>query len=251
MSLPALGHSVLVAGPSGSGKSTAITGVLERMAAAGYQFCIFDPEGDYEGFEPAITLGNPHCIPSGEEVLGLLERMHSAAVNMLGISLDNRPAYAAEVVRKLGTLRAAKKRPHWFIVDEAHHIFPAEVPAGTTHLERPPATSPMITVHPQHVRKEALCSADIVVAVGKDPDETIRGFCRSVGEEPPQIQPVNLDSSEALVWSRGRREPFVVAVEPGKIEHRRHIRKYAEGDLGRAALSSAVRKGSFTSPRIT
>ena len=41
--LPALGHTVLVAGPSGSGKSTAITGVVERIEAAG-QFCIFDPE---------------------------------------------------------------------------------------------------------------------------------------------------------------------------------------------------------------
>lgn len=230
--LPALGHSVLVAGPSGSGKSTAITGLLERTAAAGYQFCIFDPEGDYEGFEPAITFGDPHCIPSAEEALGLMERMHSAAINMLGVSLDNRPAYVAEVVRKLETLRAAKGRPHWFIFDEAHHIFPAEIPAGTTLLEKPPVTSLMITVHPQHVRKKALCTADIVFAVGKDPDETIRSFCRSVGEEPPPMQPLNLERSEALVWFRGRREPFVVAVEPGKTEHRRHIRKYAEGDLG-------------------
>lgn len=230
--LPALGHSVLVAGPSGSGKSTAITGVLERMAAAGYQFCIFDPEGDYEGFEPAITFGNPHCVPGGEEVLALLERMHNTAVNMLGVSLDKRPAYVAEVVRKLETLRGAKGRPHWFIFDEAHHIFPAEIPAGTTLLEQPPATSLMITVHPQHVRKEALCAADIVIAVGKDPHESIRSFCRSVGENAPPLQPVSLERSEALVWFRGSREPLVVVVEPGKSEHRRHIRKYAEGDLG-------------------
>jgi HAD superfamily hydrolase (TIGR01484 family) len=232
VSLPALGHSVLVAGPSGSGKSTAITGVLERMAAAGYQFCIFDPEGDYERFESAVTLGNPHCVPGAGEVLDLMERMHSAAVNMLGVSLDNRPVYVAEVVRKLETLRAAKGRPHWFVFDEAHHVFPADFPAGTPVLEAPPATSLMITVHPPHVRKEALCSADIVIAVGKDPDETIRNFCRSAGAEAPRLHPVTLDRSEALVWFRGRREPVVVAVEPGKSEHRRHIRKYAEGDLG-------------------
>ena len=230
--LPALGQSVLVAGPSGSGKSTAITGVLERMAAAGYQFCIFDPEGDYEGFEPAVSLGNPHYVPGAEEVLALIERMHNVVVNMLGVSLDDRPAYVAEVVRKLETLRAAKGRPHWFIFDEAHHVFPADFPIGTPLLETPPATSLMITVHAPHMKSEALGCADIVIAVGKDPDETVRNFCRSVGAEEPQLHPVTLDRSEALVWFRGERDPLVVAFEPGKSEHKRHIRKYADGDLG-------------------
>ena len=90
----------------------------------------------------------------------------------------------------------------------------------------------MITVHAPHVRKEALSSADIVIAVGKDPDETIRNFCRSAGVEAPQLQSVVLDRSEALVWFRDRGDPLVVAVEPGESEHKRHIRKYAEGDLG-------------------
>ena len=228
----ALGYSILVAGPSGSGKSTIIMGVLERMAAAGYQFCIFDPEGDYEGFEPAVNLGNPHCVPGSGEVLSLIERMHNSVVNMLGVSLDNRPVYVAEVVRKLEALRSAKGRPHWFIFDEAHHVFPADFPPGTPLLERPPATSLMITVHAPHVRKEALASADVVIAVGKDPDQTIRNFCRSVDAEEPDLQPVTLERSEALVWFRGQRDPLVVAFEQGKSEHKRHVRKYAEGDLG-------------------
>ena len=43
--------NLLVAGPSGSGKSTVTTGLLERMAEAGYQFCVIDPEGDYSDLE--------------------------------------------------------------------------------------------------------------------------------------------------------------------------------------------------------
>lgn len=231
--LPSLGQSILVAGPSGSGKSTAVTGILERLAAAKYQFCLFDPEGDYEGFEPAITLGNPHYAPAPHEVVTLLERMHSLALNLLGVSRDGRPAYVSEVVRKLDALRSETGRPHWLIIDEAHHVFPAEYPAGSSLLDAPPKPSLMLTVHPHHMRKEALNSADIVVAVGKDPHETIAAYCRAAGIDPPQLEPVELEKWEVLVWFRRTAEaPFVVAFEPGKTEHKRHIRKYAEGDLG-------------------
>ena len=41
----------------------------------------------------------------------------------------------------------------------------------------PPKTSLLITVHPQHVRKKALESMDIVIAVGKNPT---RRFATSV-----------------------------------------------------------------------
>ena len=51
------GPNILIAGPSGSGKSTAATSLLERLAEGHYQFCIVDPEGDYEGLEGTVTLG--------------------------------------------------------------------------------------------------------------------------------------------------------------------------------------------------
>src|SRR5262249_24569529 len=50
--------SLLVAGPSGSGKSTCTSGVIERIAEQGYQFCAIDPEGDYPSLAEAIVLGN-------------------------------------------------------------------------------------------------------------------------------------------------------------------------------------------------
>jgi hypothetical protein len=229
--LPSLGHSILVAGPSGSGKSTTITGLLERMAKAAYQFCILDPEGDYEAFEPAVSLGNPHYVPSAEEVLRLLERMHSTVVNMLGVSLDARPQVSSELMRKLESLRARKGRPHWVVIDEAHHIFPSEA-AGDASLKEPPPTSLLITVHPEHVCKEALDSIDIVITVGKDPHETLRSYCRALAIDEPRLEPVTLARAEVLLWFRRSPDPpFVVVSEPGKDEHKRHVRKYAEGDL--------------------
>src|SRR5207248_1459381 len=56
--VPPYTTNLLITGPSGSGKSTAATSFLERLAEHGYQFCIIDPEGDYEAFAHAVTLGN-------------------------------------------------------------------------------------------------------------------------------------------------------------------------------------------------
>jgi HAD superfamily hydrolase (TIGR01484 family) len=215
--LPSLGHSILVAGPSGSGKSTIIIGLLERLAQAAYQFCILDPEGDYEAFEAGISLGNPHYVPSANEVLTPLERMHSTVVNLLGVSLDARPQVASELLRKLESLRAHKGRPHWFVIDEAHHIFPCDVAAGDTNLKEPPKTSLLITVHPEHVRKEALESVDVVICVGKDPQETLGNYCRALAISEPKLEPITLERGEVLLWfRRGPDPPFVVASEPGK-----------------------------------
>lgn len=231
--IPSLSSSLLVAGPSGSGKSTAITGLVERMAQAAYQFCLFDPEGDYEGFEPAVNLGNANYVPGANDVLTLVDRMYSLVVNLLGVSLDSRPEYVSEVIRKLEHVRAAEGRPHWFIIDEAHHIFPSDPPSASARLSEPPKTSLLITVHPKHVSKEALTSIDILIAVGKDPHETIKEFCQSAGIDEPRIGPMALERWEVLIWNRHEKaEPFVVVIEPGKLEHKRHIRKYAEGNLG-------------------
>jgi hypothetical protein len=231
--LPGMGVSVLVAGPSGSGKSTSITGVLERLAEGGYQLCILDPEGDYEVFEPAVTLGNPHYTPSADEVLTLLERMHNAVVNLLGVSLEARPDVCSELLRKCEGLLASKGRPHWFVADEAHHIFPADRAPGSTALTQAPRANLLITVHPEHIHKDSLEGVDLLIAVGKSPDETIRRFCEAAGAATPKLEPVELQHGEVLAWFRRRSgTPLVVITEPGKTEHRRHIRKYAEGDLG-------------------
>jgi hydroxymethylpyrimidine pyrophosphatase-like HAD family hydrolase len=231
--LPGLGSSTLVAGPSGGGKSTSITGVLERLAAYGYQLCILDPEGDYEVFDPAVSLGNPHYAPSAEEVLTLLERMHNAVVNLLGVSLDARPEVCSELLRKCEGLLTRKGRPHWFIVDEAHHIFPTDRPAGNSTLTHAPRSNLLITVHPEHLHKDTLEAVDVLLAVGKSPEETIRHFCEAIGIDAPQLTPIELQHGEVLAWyRRGDQLPFVVITEAGKTEHRRHVRKYAEGDLG-------------------
>jgi hypothetical protein len=50
--------TVLIAGSSGIGKSTLATALTERFVEGKFQFCVFDPEGDYDGLEGAVRLGD-------------------------------------------------------------------------------------------------------------------------------------------------------------------------------------------------
>ena len=88
------GGNLLVAGVSGGGKSTLVTGILERFAESGFQFCVIDPEGDYSDLEDAIVLGDARQQPRLPEVLDLLRRPDSnVVVNMLDVDLADRPSF--------------------------------------------------------------------------------------------------------------------------------------------------------------
>src|SRR5262249_56791068 len=64
VTIPPAGISLLVAGSSASGKSTLATGVLERLAAQGYPFCVIDPESDYAQLPGPVHLRVPDPGPS-------------------------------------------------------------------------------------------------------------------------------------------------------------------------------------------
>ena len=64
--------------------------------------------------------------PLVKEAIELLERPdRNAVVNLLGPSPEDRPAFFDELLPRLLELRARTGRPHWIVVDEAHHLLPA------------------------------------------------------------------------------------------------------------------------------
>lgn len=233
VNLKPYGVNVLLAGPSGSGKSSLATGFLERLAECGYQFAIIDPEGDYETLEGAVPLGNSKREPSLAEVLGVLEKPgQNVVIGLLGIALEHRRSFFEALLPRLQELRARTGRPHWIIVDEAHHLLPASWdPSGLLPQELKGMM--LITVQPESVAPAALSFMDAVVAVGDAPVETMRAFTQVLGHGPPAIDPVALAPGEALAWwRRTGEEPFHFRIAPPRAERRRHRRKYAEGDLG-------------------
>jgi hypothetical protein len=91
----------------------------------------------------------------------------------------------------------------------------------------------LITVHPDRVAVPALSLANAAIAVGQAPHETITAFCNAVGHCPPDPLPDRLEAGEVLAWFRQTEEaPFRFQVAPPKTERRRHMRNYAEGELG-------------------
>jgi hydroxymethylpyrimidine pyrophosphatase-like HAD family hydrolase len=229
--LAAYGQNVLIAGPSGSGKSTAATSFLERLLEHRYQFCILDPEGDYENLEGAVTLGTHEHGPSHDEVLQMLgTSLANVVVNLVGLPLADRPPFFHALLPHLQEMRARMGRPHWLILDEAHHLLPPSWEAGSLFPGEPKRTL-FITVHPDQMSPAALGSVDMVLAVGQSPEVTIGMFHQALGEPPPKLGPIKLEAGEVFLWSRSEKSGRRVSLVLSRRESRRHARKYAEGEL--------------------
>jgi len=230
--VPPVGLNVLLAGASRSGKSTLAGGLLERIAARGYQFVIVDPEGDYDDFAGAVVLGDATRHPLHEEIVDLLAKPDENVVaNLLGVPLADRPAYFAELLPRLHELRERSGRPHWVVVDEAHHLMPVSWRPSETSARALDGLL-LITVHPDHLAPAALVAVDTVIAVGQAPRATIAAVPAARAALPGDA-PVLLEAGEAVAWSRHLGDELVrFRVVPPEAERRRHQRKYAEGVLG-------------------
>src|SRR5262249_41705363 len=157
--LPSYGLSLLIAGPSGSGKSTAATSLLERFAEHTYQFCIVDPEGDYEGLAGTAALGTSQRGPTVSEALQFLTTTKDNVVlNLVGLPLADRPPFFLSLLPQLQELRARTGRPHWLVVDEAHHLLPTSREPGPQVVPGDLKRTLFITVHPGQVAPGALAT---------------------------------------------------------------------------------------------
>ncbi len=227
-------ESVMVAGTSGGGKSTLTTGLLERFIENGYQVCIVDPEGDYEHFEQSVTLGTSDNPPAVAEALAVLkDPRESVTLNLLAIGVAERPAYVGELFPQLLRLRSAMGRPHWLVIDEAHHVFPADWSPSRDLVPEELHGLVLITVHPDRVAVPVLKTIDTLIAIGSDPDDTLASFSERIGRPPPARTDATLEAGDGLLWrAAADSEPAWFRSVPPQHQLRRHLRKYAEGKLG-------------------
>jgi hypothetical protein len=231
--LPPYCCSVMVAGPSGSGKSTIATTILERLAAAGYQFCLLDPEGDYEECEPAIVVRGGGIDVMVEEALDVLVKpSNNAIINLVDLAMHDRPVFFERLFPHLQELRARYGRPHWIVVDEVHQFLPVDW--ARTEITLSPRTYGllMITAYPERVAPSVLSLGELAIALGHAPGATLGPIARSAGKAPPTSDiPADLGSGEALLWRVGSPSVRRFRVAPPESERRRHRKKYAEGEI--------------------
>jgi hydroxymethylpyrimidine pyrophosphatase-like HAD family hydrolase len=223
------GENILIVGPSGAGKSTMTASLLEQLGERRYQFCLVDPEGDYESLPKAVTIGGPSAIPALDEVMDVLRRPdQNVVVALTGMPHTDRPGFFASLAPRLQELRSRTGRPHWTILDEAHHLLPdgwdrAEgiIPGGWRNIA-------MICLEPAGLSPFALGVVHLFIAVGSVSDSLVK----VLGERQMQAVAGTLERGEAMMWSvggapQGRR--FRVRVP--EATQKRHRRKYVEGML--------------------
>jgi HAD superfamily hydrolase (TIGR01484 family) len=226
------GPGVLIAGPSASGKSTVATGFMEALGEQQYQVCVIDPEGDYESFEGCVALGGPNRPPAVDEILRVLENPEAnVVVSMTGMAIAHRPPFFLELLPALLRMRARTGRPHWLVMDEAHHLMPAAWKPPEGLLPQAWHNFVLITVHPELLSPDLLSRVDTLLAVGKDAAQTVNYLATAVGAAPPVLGTVALEQGEVLLWRRKGDAPCKVKARASRSDRRRHRRKYAEGSL--------------------
>jgi HAD superfamily hydrolase (TIGR01484 family) len=224
-------ETVLVTGSSGSGKSTIVTALLEQIRDFAYQFCVVDPEGDYSELRDVVTLGDSEQAPRISEALELLETPDTSIVmNLLAIDPPERPHFLSKLLPELAKMRAELGRPHWLVFDEVHHCLPAKWRPAPTTLPRELPAAIAVTVHPEEVAQEFLSLVSTVIGVGDGASGAIKKFSEVTGRKSPRIG-VTPQTDQVLLYSSEDQAELIVARTPKEMQ-KRHVRKYAEGELG-------------------
>ena len=197
---------------------------------------MIDPEGDYDDFAQLVALGGSDRIPGTSEILEVLKTATtSVSINLLGVPLADRPSYFVALLPRLQELRARTGRPHWIVVDEAHHLLPSELDSASLSIPKDLGSLVLITVHPESVSSTVISAINVVIAIGPDPAATIHQINLVDGRTrlEPHLEGTEVRSGQMLVWRPAESDRAIsVTLEPPKAELRRHKRKYAAGELG-------------------
>jgi hypothetical protein len=184
-------------------------------------------------FANAVSVGDNKAPPNVNEGLNLLRKAEgNVVINAQSLAIADRPTFFAKLLPKIAELRGRTGRPHWLLVDEAHHLLPASRENIAQMLPEELPSVIFITVHPDAVSVEALRTVEIVIALGEKASDVFAQFCELIGVEAPSGASPPGDE-EVLFWDRGAggRVTAVKADRPRQA-HKRHTRKYAEGELG-------------------
>jgi hydroxymethylpyrimidine pyrophosphatase-like HAD family hydrolase len=233
VAIPPYGLNILIAGPSGSGKSTVTAGIVERLIERDYQVCMIDPEGDYGTLSQVLSLGSPrHAIPVNEALAVLEDPKLNLNLNLLGIPLADRPQYFGHLFPSLQAMRTRTGRPHWIVLDEAHHMLPHNWGHVGKALPHRLGETILVTVHPDHVAHAILSMTDLVILVGESPEKRLNEFANALDLTFHWPDDLRYQRGHAVAWfPHSGKPPFSMRIMASRAERIRHLRKYAEGNM--------------------
>ncbi|MFL5507268.1 MAG: HAD-IIB family hydrolase [Gemmatimonadales bacterium] len=221
---PSRRASVLITGEP-RGTSALGTALLERLCKAGYQYCVLDTEGEYLQMKSAVVFGTLTNPPAVQEVLTALEKPDvQAVVCLAAVPEEDRHEFVEKLLVPLRGLRASTGRPHWVLVDEAHHLLPASVEADDS-----PATGAENTIYVTNdamaLAPGILASVDGIAAAGDGAGAMLDAFAAAVSWGRPALPPQHPRDGQAFVWFRKSERPVAlievahVKTEPAAEKH--------------------------------
>ena len=237
--LAAHGTHLLVVGPSASGKTSLTATLVEQLVEAGRTACLIDPEGDYHALaqlQRVLVMGGEgeSALPTPDELAQLLGRPgESLVLDLSGLSRPEKVTYATKVLATANAVRGTRGMPHWIVVDEAHHIFPADGSQAMDLLPHLTESFCLITLDVDHLpravldRVNTIASTDLVAF--RAATQGIFGR-RVPGLHLPDGVPLGRGEA-AIAWRDIDRAAMRFRVNQRRAEHRRHVRKYTEGEL--------------------
>lgn len=227
------GSRILVAGTSSCGKTTFSAAFLEKLHAKHYQYCLIDPEGDYLDICGAVIVGDSSQGPPIDQVMQLLSQVtENVVVCMLAIPYADRPGYCSHLLREINALREATGRPHFVVMDEAHHLLPADYTAEFYHLPEDFNNFMVITTQPGLLSGDLLKKVNIAMTMGAEAAIGMKSFGTNTGQTIELPERVDYTKREILVWQKGiPGTRMIKGAVPLKLLMR-HKRKYAMGDMG-------------------
>ena len=237
--LAAHGTHVLVVGPSESGKTTLTVALVEQLVEAGRTACLIDPEGDYQSLaevQRVLVMGGQgeRALPSPDELAQLLGRPgESLVLDLSALSRPEKVAYGTKILATANAVRGTRGMPHWIVIDEAHHIFPADGSQAMDLLPPAPESFCLTTLGVEHLPRAVL---DRVNTIASTDLAAFRAATQGVfGRRVPGLrlpEGAPLERGEAAIAWRDVDRPAVrFQVNQRRVEHRRHVRKYTEGEL--------------------
>lgn len=215
-----LGSNFLIASPSGSGKLDATLGVLDTLSQATYQFCMIDPQGEYDAFGNAVVLGDAKRAPSSDEVIQLLRNpTTNAIVNLSAQKAAERQAFFTALLPRLLEMRADFARPHFIVAEQADELLPKDWKPAAESVPEEMDGLILITEDVDAVSPVILKNIDYLLAVGEQPEKTVKIFATVAGHDVPKVHANKLKRGQSLLWTpRTGAAPEVVNLEISKVE---------------------------------
>jgi hypothetical protein len=120
-------------------------------------------------------------------------------------------------------MRLRTGRPHWILVDEAHHMLSSERSPVPAEISNDLNNMIFVTVHPDRILPVALKKVDTVITVGHAPEQVMEAFAKAAGIAKPTAVSTDLASGEILAWFPKTGRLHRLEMHYSQKERKRHM----------------------------